>query len=182
MKDDLKDNEHEILLLSLREPKVFEKIVERYQAPFLRKAVTILGDEETAYDVVQEAFVKIYINAEKFEERTGATLSAWAYKILINTCLSYYNKHKRERTITLQEETPSQIRVEIPEDSLRERFLSVLSRIPQGASKLLRYRVMEGKSVKEVAKLENLSEGVVRVRLHRAKNAFRRALVENPYL
>ena len=76
----------EILQESISQPTAFALIVDRYQSAFLKKAGYILRNDDEAEDAVQDTFVKIYANANKFVEREGASFSSWAYKILLNTC------------------------------------------------------------------------------------------------
>ena len=88
-------SDEELLARSERHPSLFAAIVERYQAAFLRKASQVVGDQEEARDVVQETFVKIYRYAGRFEKQEGASFSSWAYKILMNTSFTHYQKRKR---------------------------------------------------------------------------------------
>src|SRR5262245_59938532 len=87
----------ELLALSIEKPAYFEEIVARYQRAFVRKAVSILRDDNDAYDAVQETFVRIYTAARRFKPQEGASFSSWAYKILVNQCYTAYKKkHKHE--------------------------------------------------------------------------------------
>lgn len=171
--------DYELLLMSLRDPSVFARIVERYQEPFSRKALSLLGSEEDAEDVVQEAFVKMYLNAHQFEERTGASLSSWAYKILINTCYSHHQKHKRERLNVSYDDTLALQEEEIEQESNMERFLLTLSKIPESAARLLRSIVLEGASYRDLSAREGISDGALRVKVHRAKSLFKKALAQS---
>src|SRR3989338_3468703 len=91
-------SDEEILALSVSKPDLFSILVDRYQESFLRKANHIIkNDPETAGDLVQDTFVKIYLNAPKFKIVEGATFKSWGYKILINTCFTKYKKLKNER-------------------------------------------------------------------------------------
>ncbi|HEY4528380.1 MAG TPA: RNA polymerase sigma factor [Candidatus Paceibacterota bacterium] len=164
---------------NLKDPKVFEKLVDRFEAAFLRKANSIIGNEEDARDVVQEAFVKIYLNAGKFEERADATLSSWAYKILINTCLSHYKKHKRERGNVVFDENLLKEAGEVSEESYTERFLRVTSKLPVAARGLLKSLAIEGKTPQEIAEKEGVSYETMRVRIHRAKRIFKKVLTHS---
>ena len=89
-------SDEELLALSISHPSLFALIVRKYEAPFLRKAQSIIHDEEVSVDIVQEAFTKIYMNAKKFKPVEGASFSSWAYRILINTALTHYTRRKRQ--------------------------------------------------------------------------------------
>src|SRR3970040_760648 len=92
--------DEEILALSLSSPAAFSVLFDRYHDDFARKARKIVG-EESAEDLVQEAFVKIYLNAGRFRVQEGASVKSWAYKILVNACFTYYKKQKRVKEATM---------------------------------------------------------------------------------
>jgi len=178
-----RQDDHEILALSIRNPSVFSSIVDRYQEPFIRKVLGVVGSRDDAEDIVQEAFVKIYLNAKKFEKREDKAFSSWAYKILLNTCFSHLKKHKAlKKAVSLDESFGLDFEAEKEDESIKERFLIVLSKIPVSCAKILRLVVIEGKSYEDIAKIEGIKDSAVRVRIHRAKSEFKKALIENPNL
>ena len=78
--------DEEILALSQIEPDIFELIIARYESAFIRKAKSILTNDEDAQDVVQEAFVKIYVAGKRFKVVEGASFSSWGYKMSDTLC------------------------------------------------------------------------------------------------
>src|SRR3989344_4941383 len=86
----VKISDETVFLASLRDPERFSEIVDRYQTAFLRKAMEILGDENDAYDIVQEAFVRIYSAAKQYRKLEGVAFKSWAYKVLMNQCFTMY--------------------------------------------------------------------------------------------
>jgi RNA polymerase sigma-70 factor, ECF subfamily len=172
--------DEEILSLSLSHPSLFALLVRKYEAPFMRKAMSIVHDEMESEDIVQEAFTKIYLNAPKFQVVEGATFSSWGYRILINTALTHYAKRKKEgaRTAELDDE----IWALIPDKNLRQfekkevadLIASVLTRMPEAMASALTKFFIEGKSQEEIAKEEGASVGAVKTRVHRAKAEFKR--------
>lgn len=171
--------DEEVLFESISNPKAFAFLVDKYQDPFLRKAKRILGDREEVYDVVQETFTKIYVNANKFKVTEGATFNSWAYKILINTTLTYYQKLKRrgEKSIALE----SEILELIPDGqtsfhekiSVRDLVATSLSRMPESLAKILTMYYIDDTPQKDIAEMEGISVSAVKTRIHRAKKAFK---------
>lgn len=169
-------SDHELLVLSVNEPAVFEEIVDRYQRLFVRKALSILRNENDAYDAVQDTFVRIYSAAKKFKSQEGASFSSWAYTILTNQCYtSYKRKHKRE--IISLEFAPELVEV-IPDqagiDDLERRFtkeylLSLISKLPVLLRRVVESHFIDGLPQKAVAEQEGVSNAVIRTRIHRAK-------------
>ena len=173
-------SDEEVLALSVRHPHIFEVILERYQEALLRKAESILRNREDAEDIVQESFAKIYLNAHKFEVQEGASFKSWAYKILVNTAFTRYQKMKRERgaRLSLDPEIYEMLRDtesrQFEKQEISEYVISILSRIPEHLSRVLYLHVIEGRPQEEVAHIEDISVGAVKTRVHRAKKAFKK--------
>ena len=175
----LKDEE--LLERSLKEPSLFEVLVHRYQQAFLRKAMKVLRNKEDAEDVVLETFTKVYRNAERFKVIPGATFRSWAYKILLNSSFTLYQKRKREwaeetsLTEDMAEIIPDQgVKKDRERRELLEYIHSVCVRLPAEFSRVLQGYFLEGKSQKELAREEGVSVAAIKTRMHRAKEAFRR--------
>lgn len=162
-----------------REPWLFTAILERYQDAFLRKVKTIIFNEQDAEEVVQDAFTKIYMNADKFEVREGAKFSSWAYTILINTALTRYQKCVKEgkRTLLLDPEY-----LELMGDAKehsgfaqdRDAIERILEKIPGHFARVLRLHYLERWSHKDIAEEKGETVGAVKARIHRAKAEFKK--------
>jgi len=130
-------SDEELLAASTTHPSLFAKLVEKYEAPFLRKALSIVHDENEAEDIVQEAFTKIYLNARKFKPVEGASFSSWGYRILINTSLTHYAKRKREFGVRadlepeIMELLPDKDLRQFEKRELTDEVASILSRMPE---------------------------------------------------
>jgi len=169
-------SDEELISRSFDDPRAFEKLVERYEEAFLRKAISILGKRETAEDAVQDAFVKMYRNAKRFTPQPGAGFKSWGYRILVNTCFTEYSKRKREGVFLADIDPEIQELIAdkkagdfIEQEMDRNEVSSLLSRLSEGLSEPMRLHFIEGKPHAEVAKIMGISEGAVRARVHRAK-------------
>lgn len=173
-------SDEELLSLSLEHPSLFALLVRKYEAPFLRKAMSIVHHEEEAEDIVQEAFTKIYLNAKKFKKVEGATFSSWGYRILINTSLTHYMKRKKERGARIEIEPeileliPDKNLEQFEKKELGDEIASVLGKMPDVFARALSAFFIEGKTQEEIAKAEGVSVGAIKTRVHRAKKEFKR--------
>ena len=173
-------SDEELLARSITHPAVFSQLVEKYEAPFLRKALSIVRDEREAEDVVQEAFTKIYLNAKKFKVVEGASFSSWGYRIVINTALTHYAKRKRE--FGVRADLEPEIMELLPDKNLRQfekleltdEVASILTRMPDMLAEALSSFLIEGKSQEEIAEEEGVSVGAIKTRVHRAKQEFKK--------
>ncbi len=175
-------SDEEILLTSMNDPHCFSVLLDRYQDAFMRKVMSILRNKEEAEEVVQEAFTKIYRYGDRFTYQEGASFKSWAYKILINTSLTRYQKLKKHRTRVADldpefyEMLPDKISNEYENMEIYDYVISTLVRIPDSLHKALRRQFIDGRSQKEIAEEEGVSVGAIKTRIHRAKKAFREEL------
>lgn len=172
--------DEEILTLAVKDPRHFRLIIERYEAAFLRKAKSILGEREEVADVVAETFTKIYFNAARFHPVEGASFRSWAYRILVNTALTYYQKLKKRRGDLPLTEVELGTMVDhrggaaFEQAEWRDYVASYLHRLPAATSRILRLFFLEDRPQEEIAALEGVSVAAVKTRLHRAKKEFKK--------
>lgn len=176
----MEKSDEEILALSVRQPYLFGILLDRYQNAFIRKAESVLRSREDAEDIVQEAFTKIYMNAAKFQVQDGASFKSWGYKILLNTAFTRYQKMKKHRGAVfnpdpewyeVMADTKTQ---QFEKEELKDYIISVLSRMPDHLSKVLHLHFIEGRPQEEIAKIEGVSVGAIKTRVHRAKKEFKK--------
>jgi RNA polymerase sigma-70 factor (ECF subfamily) len=174
----------ELLARSRREPEYFRELVRRYEAPLLRRAKAILYSPEDAEEVVQDAFTKMYLYADKYNAQEGASFSSWAYTILNRVAYTKYRQRKaiRSEIVELEPEHYESLpdaRAEFLEElSIRDEVIAALAALPEAAARVLRLQFIEGKSQEEIARAEGLSIPAVKTRVHRAKKLFKEAYDE----
>lgn len=157
---------------------------------FLVSMVTPLVGREFAEDVVQEAWVKAFAAADRFEGR--AALRTWLAQIALNTARSWRRVRRREATLdewgtetgspvadrfdadgswsrppeAWHHNTPDAL---LTEGELRACLEKHLERLPPDQQTVLRLRDLECMELAAIAAVTELSEGNVRVLLHRAR-------------
>jgi RNA polymerase sigma-70 factor (ECF subfamily) len=173
--------DEELLVRSRVEPWLFAILVERYEPPFVRKVRGIIRDQRDVEEVVQDAFVKIYVKADRYEPQPGASFSSWAYRILLNTAFTRYQKLRREgeRVMATDPEFLEFVAVEeslMVVDMDRDAIERVLARLPGGLAQVLRLHYLERWSHRDIGESLGENEGTIKARIHRAKAAFRKTL------
>ena len=73
----------------------FELLVRRYDRRVLRLALGLVRSEETARDLYQEAFLRIYRSLGRFRHECG--LETWIYRVVTNVCLDYLRRAAADR-------------------------------------------------------------------------------------
>jgi RNA polymerase sigma-70 factor (ECF subfamily) len=181
--DSIKDYENfddeEVLFASRSQPWLFVILVRRYEAAFTRKARGIIFNPLDVEEVVQDTFTKIYVNAHKYEPQSGAKFSSWAYRILMNTAFTRYQKLVKEgqRFTNLDPEFEQFIGekdlhsgFEMKKDGIER----VLERLPGHFATVLRLHYLERWSHQDIADKTGENVGTIKARIHRAKTAFRK--------
>lgn len=181
--DSIKDAEElsdeEVLYASRSQPWLFVVLVRRYEAPFMRKVRRIVFNPLDAEEVVQDAFTKIYINADKYEPQSGAKFSSWAYRILMNTAFTRYQKLVKEgqRFTNLDPEFEQFIGEQNLHSGFEEKrdgIERVLERLPGHFASVLKLHYLERWSHQDIADKTGENVGTIKARIHRAKAAFRK--------
>ena len=172
--------DEEILRASLKEPAIFQILVDRYHDPLMRAAWRVVHNNEEAEDIVQEAFVKMYKNADKFEKLEGIEFKSWAYKVTINNAITHYRRLKKGEI--LSDDMTQFDRV--GDESAETRFsmsadakavvADVLPQMPVHLQSVLRRYYLEDKSYKTIALEEQISIPTLKMRLFRAKKLFKK--------
>lgn len=171
--------DEEILARSQSEPWIYAVLLDRYQDAFMRKARSIIRNELDAEEVVQDAFTKIYVYADKFEVREGAKFSSWAYRILMNTAFTRYQKKIKEgqRVVNIDPEFEQFIGERKEHSGFEERkdaIERILARLPGHFVYVLRLHYLEHWSHADIAEETGETVGTIKARIHRAKGAFRK--------
>ena len=171
-------SDEELLRRSTNEPWLFSFLVGRYETPFLRKVKAILRDPRDCEEVVLDAFTKIYIHADSFVPQTGAQFSSWAYRILLNTAFTRYQKLVKEgqRFIVFDPEFEQLVGERAGHTGFEEKrdaIERVLARLPGHFASVLRLHYLERWSHEDIASATAENVGTIKARIHRAKAAFR---------
>lgn len=155
---------------------LFEQNVLPASQRMYRYALSILKDEESAQDVVQECLVKIW-NKRSMLDSVENT-EAWAMRITRNQCFDWVKTNRFTLLPSEQENEPERIHADhdlLMED--QQRWLDqVLSSLPQKQQEVFHLREIDGMRYQEIAETLSISLSEVKVYLHRARTKVRASL------
>jgi RNA polymerase sigma-70 factor (ECF subfamily) len=168
----------------------FEALVRRETPRLLAVARRLLRNEEDARDAVQDGFVSALRALDRFGGRSQ--LSTWLHRITVNAALMKLRTRRRKPEQAIDELLPKFLEdghhVRHPREwrdsacallvSREERAFvrAAIDQLPESYRTVLLLRDIEELSNSEVAEALGLSDNVVKVRLHRARQALRTLL------
>lgn len=144
----------------------FKALYSAYSPRIHRLCLGYTGDTMMADDLLQEIFIKVWQNYEKF--RGESQISTWIYRIAMNTCLQHLRTDKSkyntniDKTIILREAETDEKEQQI---QLLYRCINELSEPDRVIITLL----LEEVPYNEIAEVAGISEGNLRVKIHRIK-------------
>lgn len=173
----------------------FELLIEGIKTKAYQIALSYLKNEEDAKDAVQDSLLKIYRNLNGFNEK--AQFSTWVYRVVVNTCLDEVKKKRRYRDFIAseyhlfpQENEEDGIFLEVPDHRARPEevllrkekkntILGCLEQLSDSFREVIVLRDIQGFSYVEIAEILQISEGTVKSRINRARQALKELFLES---
>ena len=169
----MKQDEHAIIIRILDgEEYLYGILIDRYKIGLYHHCFKFVHDEDWAEDITQEAFIKAYVNLEKY--KSAYSFSTWLYKIATNIALQEIRK---QRPFPLDEE------IQIISTLAQTDQLAINNELHRAVGALTNnHRLVitkyfwQGKSYKDIAKEMNTSIGNVKGWMSRAKKQLKEIL------
>lgn len=174
------------------EIQAFEELVKEYQSKVYTLCLKYMGNEEDAYDMAQETFIKAFRALKSFKGQSS--FGTWLYRVATNICLDEIRRRKRRvNTVSIHEplelgdgELEKEIVDDRPtvEDIYEQKELShfihtVLNHMKLEHKTVIVLRDMMGLSYEEIGHVLSCSTGTVKSRLSRARLIFRNNFMKN---
>ncbi len=186
------DEDHELVSSCQKgDLDAFEVLVEKYQKKMLNIAYRMIGNNEEACEVVQDAFLSAYRAIRKF--RGEARFSTWLYSIVVNLSKNRLKKiqtqlHREVSSIDDPVRTEDgQIRKEpaaheplpveqVEKKEVQAKVQECLNNLEDDYREVLVLRDIQGFSYEEIRDILKIPEGTVKSRLSRARDAMKDCL------
>jgi RNA polymerase sigma-70 factor (ECF subfamily) len=164
----------------------FEELVRRYQRPISAYVYRMVGDYESALDLTQEIFIKIYGSLSRY--RPEFKFSTWIYKIAHNASIDHLRRNAgRERSLINGTESdnydlPIESEGLSPEqqserEEQRVEIEAVVRSLPTAYRELIVLRHSQDLTYEEIVEVTGLPLGTVKNRLFRARDMMRQQFV-----
>ena len=177
------------------EPEAFDRFVEHFRAKIFHYSWLMCGQREDAEEVAQETLFKVF---ESFEHlREPERVRPWVFRIAKNACLMKRRKSVfgPSQELSLDDFLPAMnqegghAKIQIADWSrlpdrqmlqseMNQELARAIGELPENYRAVILLRDMEELSTLETAQILDLTEDVVKTRLHRARLAVRQELDE----
>ncbi len=158
----------------------FRGLVDRYSKRVYWIAYHMVGNEDEAYDISQEAFIRVFRSIGRF--KLEYKFYTWLYQIVHRLAIDSLRKRPQQARRVSMEELGEVLRArgigphgELEAAELKDRVQAVLADLPPKYRTVIVLRDIEGFSSKEIADIVGSTHATVRWRLHRARSLFRDA-------
>ena len=149
----------------------FNLLVREYQERIYWHIRKMVIDHEEANDLVQEVFIKVWKNLDKFRE--DAKLYTWIYKIATNECLTYLAKKKRRFFLPIgdvENELAGKIDTNsnVSGDEIQLKLQKALLKLPDKQRLVFNMKYFDEMKYDEIAEITATSVGALKASYHHA--------------
>jgi RNA polymerase sigma-70 factor (ECF subfamily) len=153
----------------------FAVLVRRHSERFYRLAYRYVQNRETAEDIVQDAFLKLWEDPGRWQPDRSSKFTTWFYRIVVNLCLDW---QKKKRPLALDEDmpladerdTPDTTMIRTQEQKILEQEIAVL---PERQRLAVNLCFAEGLSNQEAAEVIGVGLKALQSLIMRAKTTLK---------
>ncbi len=166
----------------------FNTLVLHYQNAVFNTALRILGDDDSAQDAAQDAFISAFQNVKSFR---GGSFKAWLLRTTINACLDELRRQKRRPTVALEPQTDDGEEIDSPKwladegltpaqqieaNELEHAIQHCLDALPIEFRSTVVLADLQGLDYADIARAARIPLGTVKSRIARARLRLRECL------
>jgi RNA polymerase sigma-70 factor (ECF subfamily) len=170
MSDRLEITDEELVIeIRSKDKERFIELVKRYEDKLMRYVTYLLGDEEKSKDVVQDSFIKAYVNLNGFD--TKKKFSSWIYRIVHNEAMNNVKKYHKEVPLKqdMDFESGENIEYDFTKKEIIEKAHTCLKEMPIMYSEPLSLYFLEDMPYDQISDILRLPMGTIATRINRAK-------------
>jgi RNA polymerase sigma-70 factor (family 1) len=162
--------------------KEFESLFRSSYVSLVRYAKTLIKDQDTAEEIVQDLFYRIWNDREKII--IESSLNGYLFRAVHNRCLHHieHNKvvEKHAEEMSLRDaETPESPADILNYKELQAKIASILEKLPERCGRIFYMNRFEGLKYNEIAEKLSVSVKTVEANMGKALKQFRKELTEN---
>ena len=167
------------------ELSAFEEIVARYQGQLINFVGRLLNDRNTAEDIVQETFLRVYRNKHRYKEI--ARFSTWIYTIAGNLARTELRRRKIRNFFSISQRGETEKDYEIPDTEInveksveggmvRDLILKEVMQLPVYFREVIILRDLQDLSYEEISQILKVPLGTVKSRVNRGRTQIQKRM------
>ena len=169
------ETQQSLFLSSLQEPetkeKAFKKLVQEYKERLYWHIRKIVLDHEDANDVIQNTFIKIHLNIDKF--KGDSSLFTWMYRIATNESINFINSKSSKMGLQNQEWIESKaegLKADSYFDGDEAALIlqKLVAKLPEKQRIVFNMKYFDGMSYQNISEILGTSEGALKASYHHA--------------
>lgn len=179
-------SDEDMVALALKNQADFVIVINRYKSKLFNyiRRITSIRDED-AEDLLQEIFLKVYLNLNDFD--TSLKFSSWIYAIAHNQVISQHRKisvRAEGHSTTLEDDSARKlasnvdIEKELDNIYLKDNVNKVLYALPEKYREVLVLKFLEEKNYQEISDIIKKPVGTVGSLMNKAKSEFKKELTK----
>lgn len=165
-----------------------EQVYQEYYMLVYPTIYFILREHAGVEDIIQESFLRTVRKAPMLKDKDK--YESWIKKLTRNVTLNHLRKHKRNRdelevegVFIIKESAPASekaipLEKEVELKIMREAIVEYINQLSPSYRQIIAMKWIHNLSYKEMANELGVTEGVIRQRLYRARDAVRQKLLE----
>lgn len=163
----------EQLLSELKDPetrnRAFRELLVQYQERLYWQIRNIVKNHEDADDVLQNTFIKIFRNIEKFKGESQ--LFSWMYRIATNESITFLNKRAKNLQITseeLQQQIIGNLETDVyfEGDHIQLKLQKAIAKLPEKQQLVFNMKYFQELKYREISEILDTSEGALKASYH----------------
>jgi len=153
--------------------RIQELLYQRFAPKMYAVCLRYAGNTDDAQDLLQEGFIKVFRNLEKF--RKEGSFEGWIRRVFVNTAIEHYRRKTKLAVVSEKEELAIEDSSWNVLDQLAEKdIILLIQQLAPGYRSVFNMYVIEGYSHKEIGELLGISEGTSKSQLARAKGVLQK--------
>jgi len=163
-------------------PNAQRELYNQYSPKMLAVCYRYAHNREDAEDMLQEGFIKVFLQLRTFENR--GSFEGWIRKIIVHTCINILKKNRKfNESVDLIHASSVQIREEsVPAVVQVKQIVESIRSLPIGYRTVLNLFAIEGYSHREISQLLDIEESTSRSQFTRAKSMLEDLLIKKNIL
>lgn len=149
----------------------FKMLMDSYQVRLYNHILNFIGNHDDTDDVLQDTFIKIYKNIDRFEGRSG--LYTWIFKIATNEAITHLDKNKRnlkyvenlngnENNLEIKDE------ISLSGNFIKKALSKAIEELPPQQKNVFNLRYFNEMSYSDMSEVMGLTEGALKANYHHA--------------